>query len=753
MSQPKPVRPGSLLRSLFKEFLAFFARLGRRRGVALVAILLAMLLALGLHQLSTHLLASPRWVQSYQARVTLGQRTVAIGGGGAVTGIYIHPKQKDLVYIRTDVGGFYRWSPGQNPERSEWIPLTDQFNRQQLNYYGGESLALDPTNPQVVYVAVGKSHWFGPGTLLKSTDQGKTWTKLPLDLPLLEDYRRWTGERLAVNPHRPQELLFGSWKSGLWRSPDAGRTWQAVPFPMAKKDGNIAAIAFDPNRRGRVYAYVDEEGLYQSTDAGRTWTAMPNSPKQVMRLAIARDGQLYTVGYGAPWVSRFEGQPAQAQLATGTNQWRDISPPASLAESQGVYGAIAVNPQNGQDLIVSRGEVPNPAQFRSRDGGSTWQPLPRTTRSTVPWWTDFMRETAWIAAMEFDPHHRDRAWLVDWYGIWRTDNLNATKPTWTNLQQGHEEVVVFALAAPPKGPLLLSGVADVDGFAHAQGLDAFPAKSFSTTGPHFQDTYSIAYSETQPQRMVRVGGDRSNGVYGGATSRDGGLSWTAFANFPKDQRPIRVAMSATDPNLFVVIVHRAQPLRTTDGGKTWKPVQGLPDGPKGPWTTAPRSLVADPVAGQTFYYYTDGKLYRSTDGGASFSVQTEQLSWIDWHTLQAQPDRSGDLWLALEDEGLRHSTDGGKTFTQLPTVEEAYLFDFGKAAPGQRTPAMYLYGKVKGQGEGAFRSLDLGKSWQFIGDRQRPMGNFPSILVASRQRYGLVFVGTHGRGIYYGSVE
>jgi xyloglucan-specific exo-beta-1,4-glucanase len=670
---------------------------------------------------------------NYQKSTPIGQKNVAIGGGGYVTGIYLHPQQKDLIYIKTDVGGFYRW----NLTEQRWIPLTDHFPLEQSNYYGGEALALDPNNPNLVYIAAGKftaDWWPHRGTILKSTDQGNTWNKLNIDLKMggNEDLR-WAGERLAINPANSNILFFGSRQDGLWKSSDAGTTWKNVTTFPGKLQANIGitAITFTPkSTTPEIYAVAYGDGIYKSTDS-ETWSKIADSPSETKRIVITGENVLYvTHSLG---VSKYQ-----------NGVWQNITP----VDSKDAFNALTINSANPKDLLVATsGE--NTKIYHSLDAGTTWTEQKRSMNSTVPWWSDYMLSTPSVAAIEFDPHVAGRVWLTDWYGIWRTENINQNPVGWTNYQKGHEEVVTFTLVSPPKGALLLSGVADVDGFYHNNGLDIYPSKPFR--GTSFQDTYSIAYCETDPLKLVRVGGKRSTDSYTGATSTDGGLTWQQFASFPPKTIPMRVAVSATNPNLFIVTTSNAQPLRTTDGGASWKSVSGLPDGVQGVWNWT-QSLANDAVDGKTFYYYATGKVYRSTNGGASFVAVNKSLATEDgWHSLKAMPGVKGEVWLSLDQQGLYRSTDGGKTFSKLNQVVNAHLFAFGKPNTGSIIPALYLYGNVAELGNGIFRSLDQGKTWARIGDSSHPIGNSPNVLEASKQQFGLVFIGTNGRGIYYGT--
>lgn len=667
---------------------------------------------------------------------------VAVGGGGYVTGIYLHPKEPNLVYIRTDNGGFFRW----NPKDKSWLPLSDRFPASQLNYYGGEGLALDPNNPNLVYIAAGKNVSAGRGAIFKSTDRGASWVQSDMKVPMGGDEeKRWAGNRLAVNPFNSNGLLFGSRQNGLWRSIDGGMTWTQVTALPATPDPEIGilAIAFDPNISSRVYISAYGDGIYESTDAGITWSRIQGSPSKAMKLSVAQDSTLYATSAAYPGVSRYF-----------NGVWYDITP---RGQANQVFNGLSINPRNPNEVLVTLGETHEAKIYYSQNKGATWVEKRAILNKTVPWWSDqfFSNHTS---AIQFDPMEPNRVWLTDWFGIWRTENINTHPTVWTNYEKAHEQTVVFTLASPPKGALLLSGIADIDGFYHRR-LDAYPTRRLAfekpaynfLEAPFFQETYSIAYCAVQPRHLVRVGGNRWNSTYTGATSTDGGLTWRRFATFPANTIPQRVAVSATNPKKFVVTVSEGQALQTSDGGASWRQVLGLPKGFRGPWNWS-QPLVADGVNGERFYYYANGTVYRSDDGGLSFHPVNTSLPREGNNSIKTMPGVEGEVWLSLNDRGLYRSTDRGMTFSKISKVGTASLFSFGKAPNKSVIPSLYVYGTITNQGEGMFLSLDRGQTWSNINKRFTPIGSQPTVVEASKQKFGLVFVGTNGRGIYYRSV-
>lgn len=674
---------------------------------------------------------------------------VPIGGGGYVTGIYVHPQVPDLVYMQTDNGGAYRWLPQQK----KWQNIIDRFPRLPWNDYGVEAMVLDRHNPDLVYLALGKYTSVANGKLWKSSDRGNTWTESDLTVPMGGDEdKRWGGNRLAVSPHNSNYLLFGSRTEGLWKSGDGGLHWSQINNFGAspREDVGLISVAFDPRDTEQVYLSAYGDGIYQSHDAGWTWTKMVGSPVRGMQIEVASDHSVYVTSDTAPGVSRYI-----------DDVWQNITP---SNHKQDGFNALSVRLSNPQQVLVALGDVSGGKIFYSANGGKTWQhqqarPQPQPA---VPWWPDYFFNDH-TSAIAFDPNYTNRVWLSDWFGVWRTNNIRDKRSTWTNYPQGHEQLVTLDLISPPKGASLISGVADMEGFYH-QSLTAYPQDRLGHKNPqalkhwdrYWQDTYGLAYCASKPLNLVRVGGRRDDVLNIGATSTDGGQTWHKFKNFPDDAIPLRVAISPTNPQQFVVIRSGSQPLQTKDRGKSWQQVSGLPDGIVGPWNWA-QPLAADGVRRDRFYYYGEGgTLYRSDDGGVTFLVVNTSLPSVDKILIKTMPGKEEEIWLSLDREGLYYSQDGGVNFTQIPQITESRLISFGKPNKNKDLPLLYLYGKVKDKGGGLFRSSDRGKTWQKLNDFLLPNPENPEVILvleASNQESGLVFLGTDGRGIYYRHFE
>lgn len=157
-------------------------------------------------------------------------------------------------------------------------------------------IVVDPARPKRIYVAAA-GDLFAPGGqrgLYVSDDAGRTWRRV-----LAGDNATTGAVDVAVSPdgkvvlaamwdHRrlPSHRLYGGPGSGLYRTGDAGRTWQRlapIAAPDAAQTGRIG-VAFAPSDPSRAYAYVANDlsgmavGLFRSDDAGKTWQRTAASP-------------------------------------------------------------------------------------------------------------------------------------------------------------------------------------------------------------------------------------------------------------------------------------------------------------------------------------------------------------------------------------------------------------------------------------------------------------------------------------------
>ena len=118
------------------------------------------------------------------------------------------------------------------------------------NLMGVESIAVDPSDPNRVYLACGTyTNANTPnGAILRSSDRGRTFerTNVPFKFGGNED-GRGNGERMTVDPNNGKVLYLGTRQAGLWRSTDGAVTWNEVDsFPdvtEAPPAGQRAAVA------------------------------------------------------------------------------------------------------------------------------------------------------------------------------------------------------------------------------------------------------------------------------------------------------------------------------------------------------------------------------------------------------------------------------------------------------------------------------------------------------------------------------
>jgi photosystem II stability/assembly factor-like uncharacterized protein len=733
-------------------------------------------------------------------------QNVKYGGGGYVPGLIFHPTSPNVLYARTDVGGAYRWDPAT----STWVSITDSFGVTEGFYTGIESMALDPTDDQRVYMVTGLYAWQNQNARLYiSKNRGDTWTHV--DLPFRaggNDNGRAIGERLMVDPNKPSVLYFGSRASGLWKSEDYGQTWSQVTslssfqYPgdqianlPGRTMGGIENVLFDTSTTNSgtatqtIYAAVGPDygnaaglksSLYKSTDGGATWTAVdtPVTGYHIPHMVRAKDGMIYVafaMGMG-PAVSgptrlfKFDGTNWTLLKSYDTQQWFNWGIGGLSVSGSGPTTRIAVGVSNTwgnwQGLPIIQ---------VSDDAGLTW----REKATQMPHNPD-AGFWGWIDDVEIDPNNPDHIMHVTGGGIWETKNASADTPTWTGMNAGIEETATLALMTPPKGAnyTLLNSSGDIGTHVQTELLKT------STRSP--DNTWSngigadMAWSN--PAYIAAIGrpGNVPSTIHG-VYSTDSGVTWTKFATEHPD-----AAKQFTDCDVASVAVTKpnnvvwapcggAVPAYTTDNGATWT-YTNLPALP-GVGSDRAYRVVADRKNPNKVYAYNSGGVWwnqwsdtphfwYSTDGGHTF---TESKAFaglsIDDHfnntSVAVNPNVEGDLWV-VDGRNVLHSTDSGMTWTKLngttpvfdpgnpytPSVGGATSIALGRPVVGATYSAsIYIVGTINNVW-GVYRSDDAGNNWKRINDDKHQYGGLGN-LAADQSVPGRVFASGMGRGVVF----
>lgn len=703
-------------------------------------------------------------------------KSVVIMGGGFVTGLLFSPVEPGILYARTDVGGAYRY----DPKGKSWIPVTDFVSPENANYLGIESFAVDPAHADRVYMAVGMytQDWAGTGAFMRSDDRGDTWKVFPVEFKMGgNELSRSNGERLAVDPNQPKVLYFGSRRYGLWKSQDEAETWTKVEsFPVSddSKGLGLPFVLFDPTsgKKGEetpaIYVGSQTDGhIYRSTDAGKTWKVVPNQPATTSlprRAAFDKDGTLYvTYALGDSPYALKDG--AVYKLEPKQDKWTDITPLKPSEEDTFGYGGVSIDAAHPGTLVVSTMDRWSKGAeiFRSKDGGKTWKPLMATAvldgggAKHVFHHREKLDPPQWVGDIKIDPFDSNRAMIVEGGGVWATEDLEAAdagKPVhWSFHSKNLEETVARDLVSPPEGPPLLSVMLDACGFRHDE-LNVSPERGIFNN-PICASAEDIDFAEKKPGVMARVGAYPWDGTKTprGALSTDGGATWKQFGSEPKGSSGMGSVAVSADGAVVLWAPRDGQASYSKDGGKTWVPSEGLPAPKQSPdWAPWFIRLASDRVNPKKLYALDalEGSVLVSDDAGAHFEptadVRAVPEYELQYASIKAVPGREGDIWVTTK-MSLEHSTDSGQSFSGV-SVEEAHGIGFGRPAPGQDYPALYLSGKVSGV-TAFFRSDDGGDNFVRINDDAHQYGG-ATVIAGDPRVFGRVYVAPGGRGIVYG---
>ena len=396
---------------------------------------------------------------------------------------------------------------------------------------------------------------------------------------LIGPFRGGRVTAVGGHPDHPQTFYMGATGGGVWKTTDAGQSWQNISDGFLKT-GTIGTIAVAPSDPNIIYVGTGEgpirgvttshgDGVYKSRDGGKTWQHVGlKASRQIARIVVdpTNPDLVYAAVQGNPWGAsedrgiyrtRDGGRNWQRiHFVDGTTGAADIDLDASNART--LYAAMW---DHQREPWTIRSGGPGSSLWKSTDGGDSWRRLTQGLPG-------LMGKTSVVVS----PADPNRLWAMieaTEGGVYRSDDAGQS---WARVNQdagirdrGWYYTHVFAHPKDRDGVYILAApmVVSKDGGVTFTEIET----------PH-GDNHDLWINPRNPDVMVQ-------GNDGGANvSFNGGESWSTQMNQPTAQFyrietdlvfPYRIYTAQQDNTTIRI------PSRALDGGigeAEWKPVGG-----------------------------------------------------------------------------------------------------------------------------------------------------------------------------------
>lgn len=660
-------------------------------------------------------------------------KQVTIGAGGYITGIDI---AKDGTMIaRADTYGAFIWNgtAWQQIVNAQSMPDFASGNA------GVYEIRIAPSDSNILYMQFHTS-------IYKSVDQGTTWVKTAFPGSIFDANgpSRMDGQKMAVDPTNPNVVFAGTQKDGLWVTRDGGSNWQkvsAVPQGGNTADSSMTGIFIQGST---VYVGTAGAGVFQSKDLGQTWSAI-GGPADISHSAITPDGTYYATGNTDTALWKFAGGAWTKLIASGVHAIAvDPFNPSHLVVADAAGNLIESKTAgatwsdwNWGKQLESSNDVPwleNSGLYMSSGGllfdpnvsGKLWQ-----SGGVGVWKTELPTNMLWDTPIVWNSQSIGIEQLVandiiapvgsdPLFASW--DRAFISMPTidqYATTYAGGAFSMGWSVDYASSDPHFLVGISDYWGTENS-GYSADGGKSWSKFAglPSWANSTiggSIAASTSKNFVWVATGNQApAYTLDGGATWANitipGITNWSLLHNsFYLNRTTITADREA--PNTFYLYDPSTGVYRSSDGGVNWTKMFS---GEVADWSVWNAKIEAVPGRSGELYF---------TSGALGSDMMNPSFT------------------------PFMHSTDGGATWTEVAGVGAA-SFGFGAPAIVGGPATIYVVGEVNGV-DGIFYSRDAAQSWTKIGER--PLNSLDNIKTISgdMDKFGLVYVGFSGSGYAY----